>query len=120
MVKRAENVTFAKNLPKKNPYMINHVVLFKLKEYNSEEEKAGALSEIKEALLGLKGKIAELKYIEVGTNYQLTTKSFDLCLITHFDSIAGLDIYRVHPDHLEVAKLIGAHAIDRAAVDFEF
>ncbi len=100
--------------------MINHVVLFKLKEYCSEEEKAGVLSEIKEALLGLKSKIDELKYIEVGTNYQLASKSFDFCLITHFESIAGLDVYRVHPDHLEVAELIGKHAIDRAAVDFEF
>lgn len=100
--------------------MINHVVLFKLKEYDSEEKKAGVLSEIKEALLGLKGKIAELKYIEVGTNYQLAAKSFDICLITHFESIAGLDIYRVHPDHLKVAELINSHAIGRAAVDFEF
>ncbi len=99
--------------------MINHVVLFKLKEYGSDQEKTAAVVEIKEALLGLNGKIDELKYIEVGANYQLTSKSFDICLITHFESIAGLETYAVHPEHLKVVEIVRRHAIDRAAVDFE-
>ena len=100
--------------------MINHVVLFKLKEYNSESEKQKVITEIEEALLDLKGKIIELKYIEVGVNYDLATKLHDICLITHFDSVEKLDAYRVHPDHMKVVELIGKHAVQRAAVDFEF
>lgn len=100
--------------------MINHVVLFKLKEFSSEQEKSGIIAQIKDGLLDLKGKIAELKHIEVGTNYQLEAKSFDICLITHFESIADLEIYANHPDHLKVAGLVRANAVDRAAVDFEF
>ena len=100
--------------------MINHVVLFKLKKYNSESEKQTEISKIEEALLGLSGKIDELKYIEVGVNYNLTAQSHDICLITHFDSINQLDAYRIHPEHLKVAELIGQHAVERAAVDFEF
>ena len=100
--------------------MINHVVLFKLKKYDSDSEKQTQISKIEEALLGLSGKIQELKYIEVGVNYDLAAKSHDICLITHFDSIDQLDAYRIHPEHLKVAELIGLHAIERAAVDFEF
>lgn len=100
--------------------MINHVVQFKLKEYSSEQEKKNAIEQIKNALLDLKSKIAELKYIEVGTNYQLAAKSFDICLITHFESIADLEIYAAHPDHLKVVDIVRQHAVDRAAVDFEF
>lgn len=100
--------------------MINHVVQFKLKEYSSEQEKRDAIAEIKNGLLGLKDKIDELKYIEVGTNYQLAAKSFDICLITHFESIAGLETYAVHPEHMKVVDIVRKHAIDRAAVDFEF
>lgn len=100
--------------------MINHVVLFKLKKYNSESEKQTEISNIEEALLGLLGKIDELKYIEVGVNYDLNTKSHDICLITHFESVDQLDGYRVHPEHLKVAELIGRHAVERAVVDFEF
>ena len=100
--------------------MINHVVLFKLRKYNSESEKQNVISSIEDALLGLSDKVSELKYIEVGVNYEITSKSYDICLITHFESVDELDAYRVHPDHLKVAELIGQHAVDRAAVDFEF
>jgi len=116
---RGENVNFA--LKKLNDLdMINHVVLFKLKNYNSESEKQTEISKIEEALLSLSGKINELKYIEVGVNYELAAKSHDICLITHFESVDHLDAYRVHPQHMKVAELIGQHAVERAAVDFEF
>jgi hypothetical protein len=99
--------------------MINHIVLFKLKEY-SKEEKQQIIAEMKTLLEGLKGKIAELKFIEVGTNYELETKGFDLALITHFDSIEDLDKYRVHPEHKKVIARFDDFNLDRAAVDFEF
>lgn len=100
--------------------MINHVVLFKLKKYDSEREKQAVINEIEEALLSLSGKIEELKHIEVGVNYDLNAQSHDLCLISHFDSLDHLETYRVHPEHMKVARFIGQHAVERAAVDFEF
>ncbi len=100
--------------------MINHVVMFKLKEYESDSAKQNAISTIEDALMDLSGKISELKYIEVGVNYELASKSYDVCLITHFETVEQLDIYRVHPEHLKVVELIGQHAVQRAAVDFEF
>ncbi len=100
--------------------MINHVVMFKLKKYDSENEKQDVIGSIEDGLLSLKDKIAELKYIEVGVNYELAAKSYDICLISHFENIEGLDVYRFHPEHLKVAELIGQHAVERAAVDFEF
>lgn len=100
--------------------MINHVVLFKLKKYQTESEKQNVISSIEDALLSLSGQISELKHIEVGVNYELASKSYDVCLITHFETVEQLDVYRVHPEHLKVAELIGQHAVERAAVDFEF
>lgn len=100
--------------------MINHVVLFKLKEFSSLEEKKEALDQFKAKLLALKDFIPELKYIEVGLNYQLEAASYDLSLISHFESIADLDVYRVHPEHLKVVDFVKDITIDRAAVDYEF
>ncbi|MFV0377626.1 MAG: Dabb family protein [Mangrovibacterium sp.] len=99
--------------------MVNHVVLFKLKAYPAGEKQA-KLDQLKTALLELKNKIAELKYIEVGTNYELNAKSYDLCLITHFGSMADLNAYAVHPEHLKVVSLVKEYTSDRAAVDFHF
>lgn len=100
--------------------MIKHVVLFKLKKYNSEAEKQDTISSIEDALLGLSGKVSELKHIEVGVNYEITSKSFDICLVTQFDSSIDLDAYQVHPDHLKVGELLKQHVVERAAVDYEF
>ncbi len=99
--------------------MINHVVLFKLKDYPLEEKKI-VLAEVKAALEGLKDKIEQLKYIEVGLNYETEAKSHDICLISHFESVADLDVYRVHPEHLKVVDLVGKVVETRAAVDFDF
>ena len=100
--------------------MINHVVLFKLKKYDSDSEKQSVISDIEEALLSLSDKIEVLKYIEVGINYDLNAKSYDVCLISHFNTLDDLEVYRVHPEHVKVAELIGQHAVERAAVDYEF
>lgn len=99
--------------------MINHVVLFKLKGY-PEAEKVAVLRKIKEALESLKDKIEQIKYLEVGLNYELNAKSYDVCLISHFESLADLDVYRVHPEHLKVVELVQETTVERAAVDFEF
>lgn len=99
--------------------MINHVVLFKLKEYPAQE-KQKVVSELKAMLLALKEKIVELKYIEVGENYELDAKSYDMALITHFESLEDLDKYRVHPEHQKVVKYVGEVTEARAAVDFRF
>lgn len=99
--------------------MINHVVLFKLNDY-PEEEKKNVISEMKARLEGLKDKIEQLKFIEVGVNYQLNAKSFDIALQTHFENLEDLDIYRDHPEHLKVVEKIAGWASARAAVDYEF
>jgi len=100
--------------------MISHVVLFKLKEFENEDQKAVVRNKIKNALLSLKGAIKELKYIEIGQNYQLNSPSFDICLITHFESLEDLDAYQVHPEHIKVAEMVKTNVSARAAVDFEF
>ncbi len=99
--------------------MINHIVLYKLKDY-SIEQKPLIIAEMKSLLESLNGKIDELKYIEVGVNHELEAKSYDLALISHFNSIEDLDKYRVHPEHKKVIARFSTLNLERAAVDFEF
>jgi len=99
--------------------MINHVVLFKLNDF-PEGEKQVVREKIKSLLEGLKGKISELKYIEVGLNIGSNTQGYDICLITHFENKAALDAYAIHPEHLKVVDYIRASTAARAAVDYSF
>ena len=98
--------------------MFNHIVLFKLKDFQNEQLKLEIRGQIENALLNLKGKISELKQIEVGTNFDLNGSSFDISLITRFDSQEGFLVYRDHPEHLKVASLVRKNTVDRAVVDY--
>lgn len=100
--------------------MIKHIVLFKLKEFENEDQKAVVSNKIKQALLSLKEKIEVLRYIEVGQNYELMSSSYDIGLITHFETLNDLEVYRIHAEHLKVVELIRANTINKAAIDFEF
>jgi len=99
--------------------MINHIVLFKLQE-SQINEKENILFEVKSLLESLKDKIPEVKFLEVGMNYEVDAKSYDIVLLSHFNSIDDLDKYRVHPEHLKVVARIGEITVSRAAVDFQF
>ncbi|TAJ13417.1 Dabb family protein [Marinilabiliaceae bacterium JC017] len=97
--------------------MIKHVVLFKFKSFSNDEEKNTKCEEIKNALLALDNKIEELLSIEVGINSN-PNESFDLSLITTFNSMEALHTYAVHPDHLKVGAIIREILEERSCVDY--
>jgi len=97
--------------------MIKHIVLFKLKAFETKEVKNNKLEEIKSALLGLKNKIDVLKSIEVGINTN-PAEQFDIALNTTFDSMDDLDVYAKHPDHLAAGKIIREVLESRSCVDY--
>jgi len=98
--------------------MFNHIVLFKLKDFQNDQQKSEIRDQIKNALLELIEKISVLRYLEAGVNYELNGASFDISLVTRFDSQEDFEIYRDHPEHLKVVGLVRANTIDRAVVDY--
>lgn len=98
--------------------MFNHIVLFKLKEFRDEAEKTLVRAEIAGSLRDLKSKIPELKELEVGENFELNGSSFDISLVTRFESAADFNVYRDHPEHLKVVGLVRANTRERAVVDY--
>lgn len=100
--------------------MIRHIVLFKLKDFESDAAKKACMQEIKHALEGLLGKIDVLRAIRVDFNCNLE-ESWDIILTTEFDSLQDLNTYATHPEHVAVSKqLIAPVKVDRACVDYEF
>ena len=98
--------------------MFNHIVLFKLKDFQNDQLKSETRDHIKESLLALREKISELKYLEVGTNFELNGASFDISLFSRFNSQADFILYRDHPEHQKVVGLVRENTIDRAVVDY--
>lgn len=94
--------------------MFTHIVLFKLKDPTIENMKF-----VKETLLSMNGKIAELKELEVGTDVIRSDRSYDVGLITRFDNKEDYLTYDVNEYHVEkVKKVIGPYLDGSKTLDF--
>ena len=93
--------------------MFTHIVFFKLKNI----EKA---SEARNILLSMEGKIPQLKGLEVGVDLLHTERSYDLALVTRFDSQEDMEAYAVHEFHVnEVLKYLKPMLESSKVVDYE-
>ncbi|MCS7461120.1 Dabb family protein [Paenibacillus doosanensis] len=95
--------------------MLTHIVLFKLKDRSPESVQATV-----RVLENMEGKIEVLRHIEVGTDVLHLERSYDIALITKFDSVEDLAVYDTHPVHEEV-KAHMKRVLDGTSicVDFE-
>lgn len=92
--------------------MLTHIVLFKLKD-KADAEK------VREKLLGMEGRIPQLRHLEVGIDILNSQRSYDLALYTRFDSLEAMQEYQVHPVHVEVAEYIKSVRESSVSVDYE-
>ncbi len=82
--------------------MVKHLILWKLKDELTTEEKQKIKGEIKTGLEGLQGKIPGLVEIKVQIE-GLESSNADLMLDSTFTDEEALKGYSVHPAHVEVA-----------------
>ncbi len=82
--------------------MVKHIVLFKFKEENKQEN----IKKAKELFEELGEILDELKHMEVGINFDTAQRATDMSIYTKFENIDGLHAYAVNPDHLKVVEFI--------------
>lgn len=95
--------------------MVTHIVLFKLTEPSAE-----AVAITRDRLLGMQGKIPQLRYLEAGIDIIRSERSYDVALLTRFDSLEDLQAYQVHPYHAgEIVPYMKSVCSSIVAVDYE-
>lgn len=95
--------------------MITHIVLFKLADPTPEK-----IAAVHDRLLSMQGNIDLLRHLEAGTDVIRSERSYDVALLTRFDSLADLQAYQVHPYHAgEVVPFMKANCSSIVAVDYE-
>jgi len=94
--------------------LITHIVFFKLKDRTPESVEKTA-----QVLRDMEGKIEQLRHLEVGVDVLHSERSYDIALITKFDSLADLDAYQVHPVHKKVIEHMNQARESSVAVDYE-
>ena len=98
--------------------MVKHVILWKLDEKLTEEEKSAVKSNAKRELEGLVGKVPGLisMNIEIG---RLASSNADIMLDSTLESAEALEKYATHPEHVRVANtFVQPFTVQRLCLDF--
>ncbi|MCI5668561.1 MAG: Dabb family protein [Oscillospiraceae bacterium] len=94
--------------------MIKHIVMWKFREGEQEN-----MLIFRDRLLSLRGKIPEIRSMEVGININPSDRSFDAVLVSEFDSLEALRAYSENPLHVEVSKFCKSIRTASHSVDYE-
>lgn len=99
--------------------MVKHMILWKIDDKFSNEEKQKIVDDAKRELENLKGKVPGLLEIKVQTE-KLPSSNADMMLDTTLESTEALNAYQVHPDHVAVANaFVRPFTSERLCLDFK-
>ena len=99
--------------------MIRHVVMWRFEEFAEGKTRQQNMEYIRDRLMALLPIIPEIKKMEIGFDVLHSDMSYDMILITEFDSMDTLSYYKNHPDHVAVGTFMKPVRAARACVDFE-
>ncbi len=99
--------------------MIKHLVFFRMKETALGKTGAENAVELSKLLRALPAQIPQILALETGLNCQPSPAAWDLALYTEFQTLADLQIYQEHPEHLKVRDFVIAATAERAVVDYQ-
>lgn len=101
--------------------MVRHVILWKLNDELTAEEKKTVKEGIKSGLEGLLGKVPGLVEIKVHIDGRLDSSNADVMLDSVLESPEALKGYAVHPEHVAVADgKVRPYTVLRTCLDYEY
>lgn len=95
--------------------MIRHIVMFKIKDEFKKE-----IPQLVKNFYGMKGKIEGMTDLEAGADFLGSERSYDVALITEFETREAFDAYQNHPVHLPVKARMHEVRVSSVACDYEF
>ncbi len=99
--------------------MVKHIVMWKIKEEYTGDNKEKIISDIKCNLEGLAGKVPGLLMAKVITD-KLDTSTADVMLYCEMENPESVKAYKVHPEHQHVANtFVRPYFEVRLAMDYE-
>ena len=100
--------------------MVKHIILWRLREDLTAEEKESVKQGIKAGLEGLAGRIPGMVDITVNVDGRLDSSNADVMLDSTLENEEALKGYAQHPDHVAVANgKVRPYTVQRSCLDFE-
>lgn len=101
--------------------MVRHVILWKLNDELTAEQKVTVKKEIKEGLEGLVGKVPGLVEVTVHIDGRLDSSNCDIMLDSVLETPEALKGYAVHPEHVAIADgKVRPYTVLRTCLDYEY
>ena len=100
--------------------MIRHIVMLKLREFDSPEEKMKAAELVCSKLMALKKTIPFIREFETGINTTKDDSAFDVVINSTFNSKDDLIAYQLHPDHQAFMQFNKNYSVKKALVDYKY
>ncbi|MRJ02250.1 MAG: Dabb family protein [Epsilonproteobacteria bacterium] len=92
--------------------MVRHIVFMRFPDFSLAQSA-------RERLLSMRGRVPVLREIEVGIDFSRSERSFDLALVTTFESREDLERYRTDPYHQEIVRWLKERGTETKVVDYE-
>lgn len=98
--------------------MIKHVILWKLDDNLSIDEKKAVKVNAKRELEGLVGKVPGLISMTINID-GIGNSNADMMLDSTLESVEALEVYKDHPEHVRVADgFVRPYTVQRLCLDF--
>jgi len=100
--------------------MIRHIIMFKFIDIANEDERLERIQRMKTAFSPLRNIINVVESYEVAINQKITDFSYDLALISDYNSWDDLETYIKHPEHQKAIELCKDIQKEKAVIDYEY
>ena len=99
--------------------MIKHIVMWQLKDHAEGADKATNAIKMKALLDACADIVPGMLKLEVAIAQAGLEATYDVILYSEFESVAALDAYQNHPQHLALKPFVGAVRLARQCMDYE-
>lgn len=99
--------------------MIKHIVMWQLKEHAEGADKATNAAKMKALLDACANIVPGMGSFEVALAQEGLEATYDVVLYSEFESVAALDAYQNHPQHVALKPFVGAVREARQCMDYE-
>jgi hypothetical protein len=99
--------------------MIKHIVMWQLKDHAEGADKATNAIKMKALLDACADIVTGILKLEVAIAQTGLEATYDVVLYSEFESMAALDAYQNHPQHLALKPFVGAIRLARQCMDYE-
>lgn len=99
--------------------MLKHIVFWKINQDGTLEDRQATANTFRQKTAFLQTIIPQIKEAVVGFNIN-EGDGFHVCIDSVFESVADLELYINHPEHLKVREYMNSVSYDKTVFDYHY